>query len=297
MKRVFLFICTNLAVVLVLSLTANIFGFNRFIQANGIDFGALLGFSLVFGFLGSFISLWMSKWVAKRAYNIEVIESPRSDAERWIVETVREQARIAEVPMPEVGIYESPEANAFATGPSSKNALVAVSSGLIQRMSKREVEGVLAHEMAHVANGDMVTMTLLQGVLNTFVIFISRVLGFVVDRALSRSDDERSGVGFGYYIAVFACEIVFGLLASVIVMAYSRRREFSADADAARIWGRDSIRDALVRLKSISENGGVLDDRSKALAAFKISHPGGFMRAFASHPPLEERIAALDKLQ
>ncbi len=297
MKRVILFIATNLAVMLVLSLTTSLLGFNRFIEGNGLNMGALLGFAAVFGFLGSFISLWMSKWIAKTAYNIQIIESPRSEAERWLFETIQEQAKIAEIPMPEVGVYDSPEANAFATGPSRNNALVAVSSGLLSSMRKREVEGVLAHEIAHIANGDMVTMTLLQGVLNTFVIFISRVVGFVIDRAISKNDDERSGVGFGYYIAVFVCEIVFGMLASMVVMWHSRRREFSADADAARIWGRDPIRDALVRLKEITENGGVLDDRSKALAAFKINHPGGWMKAFASHPPLEERIEALNKMQ
>ncbi len=296
MKRAFLFIATNLAVVFVLMMVCRILGFDRMLTANGLNLTALLGFSVVFGFLGSFISLQMSKWMAKRAYNIYIVERPANDGERWLVDTVAEQAKRARIPMPEVGIYESPEVNAFATGPSKSNSLVAVSTGLMRQMNHRQIEGVLAHEVSHIANGDMVTMTLLQGVLNTFVIFFSRVVGFVVDRALSRSDD-RGGVGIGYFLSSIVCEILFGIVASLIVMRFSRHREFRADAGAAKLWGKEAMIDALQRLKMIMDGGGVLDDRAKAVSAFKISgHSGGLMALFASHPPLEARIEALKAL-
>ncbi len=293
MKRVILFVVTNLAVVLVLSLVSSIFGLNRFIGPAGIEMMPLLLFSLLFGFAGSFISLWMSKWIAKKAYDIRVIEQPVNDVQRWLLQTVAEQAKLSGIPTPEVGIYESPETNAFATGPSRSNSIVAVSTGLIQNMSKREVEGVLAHEVSHVANGDMVTMTLVQGVLNTFVIFFSRIAGFFIDRVVLKN--EKS-VGLGYYVAVFVCEILFGLVASMVVMAFSRHREFRADADAAKIWGKEPMIAALERLRSITAQAPIYDDRSKAVSAFKINgKPSVFTQLFASHPALEERIAALKK--
>jgi heat shock protein HtpX len=235
--------------------------------------------------------------MAKLTHHIHVIQSPQSQAEAWLVGKVREQAEKAGIAMPEVGIYESPEANAFATGPSRNNALVAVSTGLLQQMRPREVEGVLAHEVSHVANGDMVTMTLLQGTLNTFVVFLSRVLGFALDQALRRGDDDRRGPGMGYFLGSLICQVVLGILASMIVMAYSRRREFRADAMGAQLEGRDAMIGGLRRLKQITESGGVIDNRSASLAAFKINHPTGVMRLFMSHPPLDERIAALERGQ
>jgi heat shock protein HtpX len=296
MKRVTLFLLTNIAVLVVVSIVVRALGLDRWMGRHGMNYGMLLAFSVVLGFTGSLISLMISKWMAIRAYSIEVIESPRTSTERWLIETVENQARRAGIPMPTVGVYESPEANAFATGPSRNNALVAVSSGLLASMRQREVEGVLAHEVAHIANGDMVTMTLLQGVLNTFVIFFSRVIGMLVDSALRgqrRDDEESHGTGIGFFIGSLVAQIFLGLLATMVVMAYSRRREFAADAMAAKIEGRDAMVGALERLKRIQENHGVLDDRSAALSAFKISHKAG--NWFSSHPPLEDRIAALQQ--
>ena len=298
MKRIVLFVLTNLAVVVVLSIVLSLLGVDRWITSRGINYQMLLVFSLVIGFGGSFFSLAISKWIAKHAYGIEVIHEPRTESEAWLVNEIQGLAEKAGVAVPEVGIYDSPEANAFATGPSRNSALVAVSSGLIGTMNTRQLQGVLAHEMSHVANGDMVTMTLLQGTLNTFVIFFSRVLGFALDQFLRRGDDnDRRGVGMGYYLGYFVCQIVLGLLASLIVNAYSRGREFRADAMGARLEGKDAMIGALQRLKQITEGGGVIDDRSPAISAFKINHPTGWMRLFASHPPLEERIAALESLR
>jgi heat shock protein HtpX len=298
MKRIVLFVATNLAVLLLLTVVTRLLGVDHWLTARGMNYSMLLAFSAVIGFSGSFISLAISKWMAKVTHQIHVIHSPQSQGEVWLVEKVREQAGKAGIAMPEVGIYESPEANAFATGPSRNNALVAVSTGLLQQMRPREVEGVLAHEVSHVANGDMVTMTLLQGTLNTFVVFLSRVLGFALDQALRRSDDDnRRGPGMGFFLGSMICQVVLGLLASLIVMAYSRRREFRADAMGAQLEGRDAMLGGLRRLKQITESGGVIDDRSAALSAFKINHPTGVMRLLMSHPPLEERIAALQKAE
>lgn len=295
MKRVFLFLMTNLAVILVISVVTSLLGVNRFLTKGGLNYEALLIFSVIVGFTGSFISLAISKWMAKMAYGVQVIERPQSQAEEWLVSKIAEQSKKAGIKMPEVGVYESDEVNAFATGPSRNNALVAVSSGLIRRMNLREIEGVLAHEVAHIANGDMVTMTLLQGILNTFVVFFSRVIGFAVDNFLRKNDEERSGPGIGYFVGYIVCEILLGILASIIVMAYSRRREFAADAMAAKLEGKDAMVSALRRLKMITEGGGIIDDRSQALSAFKINgKPSGFMALFSSHPPLEDRIAALE---
>jgi heat shock protein HtpX len=294
MKRIALFLLTNIAVLIVISIMVQVFGVNRWLTANGINYGQLLVFSTIVGFSGSFISLAISKWMAKMAYSIQVIERPQSEDERWLYETVQDLSNRAGIPMPEVGVYDSPEANAFATGPSKKNSLVAVSTGLLHSMNRGQVEGVLAHEVAHVANGDMVTMTLLQGVLNTFVVFLSRVAGFAIDRAISR---DRESSGIGYFIATMICQVLLSILASLVVMAYSRHREFRADAGAANLSSKENMIGALERLNEIVHRGGVLDDRSKALSAFKISgKSGGFASWFASHPPLEDRIAALQKL-
>jgi heat shock protein HtpX len=244
-------------------------------------------FAALFGFGGSFISLAISKWMAKRAMGVQVIEQPRTETERWLVNMVRMQAQAAGIGMPEVGIFESPEPNAFATGPRRDNALVAVSTGLLNRMSQKEVEAVLAHEVSHVANGDMVTLTLIQGVVNTFVIFLSRIIGNVVDRTVFRNEDGR---GPAYFISVLVSELVLGILASMIVLWFSRQREFRADRGGARLAGRESMIAALERLKSAHE------PLPQQFAAFGIASGGGsagLKRLFMSHPPLEERIAAL----
>jgi heat shock protein HtpX len=297
MKRITLFALTNIAVLVVISIVVRALGLDRWISAHGMSYTGLMVMSMVIGFSGSLFSLLISKWMAIRAYSIELIKTPSNSTEQWLVQTVREQSEKAGIPMPDVGVYDSPEANAFATGRSRKSALVAVSSGLLHQMRQREVEGVLAHEVAHIANGDMVTMTLLQGVLNTFVIFFSRVIGLLVDSFLqgNRRDEEgrSSGTGIGFFIGSLVAQIFLGLLASLVVMAYSRRREFAADAMAARIEGRDAMVGALQRLKMIHEGGGVLDDRSASLAAFKISHNYG--NWFASHPPLDDHIRALQQ--
>ena len=296
MRRVFLFVLTNIAVLLVLSIVTHVLGVDRWLTTRGINFGMLLAFSAVIGFGGSFISLAMSKWIAIHAYSIQIIEKPANRDEAWLSDTVGELAQKAGVPKPQVGIYESPEVNAFATGASQRRSLVAVSSTLLRTMPEDEIESVLAHEMTHVANGDMVTMALLQGVLNTFVVFLSRVIGFVIDQAMRRGDDEREhmGGGVGYYIASFVCEIIFSVLASIIVMSFSRRREFRADAGAAALKGKQPMIAALQRFQQITERGGVLDERSATVSAFKINNKAGSL--FASHPPLEARIAALEKL-
>lgn len=298
MKRIFLFLLTNLAVMILIGIVTRLLGVDRFLTAQGLNYASLLGFAAVIGFSGSFISLFMSKWMAKQAYGIEVITTPRNEGERWLLETVREYSQRAGIAMPEVGLYDSPEVNAFATGPSKSNSLVAVSTGLLAQMNRRQVEGVLGHEIAHIANGDMVTMTLLQGVLNTFVVFLSRVVGFAIDQFMRRDEDREEGVGLGYYIGSFVCEILFGLFASLLVMAYSRHREFHADAGGARLAGREAMIGGLQQLMVIQEGGGFLDERSRALNAFKISgKTGGLLALFASHPPLEERIEALKRLK
>lgn len=296
MKRVLLFLLTNMAVLVVLSIVTHLLGVDRWLTMRGINYGALLAFSAVVGFTGSFISLAMSKWMAIHAYDIQLIGQPANDAEAWLSGKIAELAQKARIPKPDVGIYDSPEVNAFATGASQRHSLVAVSNALLNQMHEEEIEGVLAHEISHIANGDMVTMTLLQGVLNTFVVFLSRVLGFIIDQALRRNDDEResAGVGIGYYVASMVCQAVFSVLASLIIMAFSRRREFRADAGAAALKGKHSMMAALQRLKQITEQGTVLDERSATVSAFKINNKAGML--FASHPPLEARIEALRHL-
>jgi heat shock protein HtpX len=286
MKRIVLFLVTNLAVLLVLSVVLRLLGLDGAGMAQaGLQMGPLLAFSAVVGFTGAIISLLMSKPMAKWSTGARVIEQPANEAEAWLVETVRRLAATAGVSMPEVAIYEG-EPNAFATGAFRNSALVAVSTGLLQSMNKEEVEAVLGHELAHVANGDMVTLTLIQGVVNTFVVFLARIVGSIVDKAVFRS--ER-GTGPGYFITVMVCQIVFGVFASMIVAWFSRHREFRADAGSARYLGSPQpMMHALARLGGLEP--GVLP---KAMSGFGITDKGGVMALFATHPPMEERIAAL----
>ena len=289
MKRVVLFLVTNLAVMLVLSVVANVLGVNRYLTANGLDFGMLLGFAAVMGFGGSIISLLMSKMMAKWSTGARVIDDPSSSTELWLVETVAKLAQRANLPMPEVAIYEG-EPNAFATGATKNSSLVAVSTGLLQSMTREEAEAVLAHEVAHIANGDMVTLTLIQGVVNTFVIFISRIVAYFVDSFLRRNDSENSGPGMAYMATSIVCEIVFGVLASVIVAWFSRQREFRADAGAAQLMGSATpMQNALRRLGNLHT-----EPLPKNMAAAGIAGGGGLMALFSTHPPLEQRIAALN---
>ncbi|CAA9325161.1 MAG: Protease HtpX [uncultured Lysobacter sp.] len=286
MKRVFLFVLTNMAVLALLSIVMAV------LRAFGFEFagnGGLIVMAAVFGFGGSLISLLMSKWVAKRTSGAQVIEQPRNESERWLVSTVQRQAQAAGIAMPEVAVYDAPEINAFATGPSRNNSMVAVSTGLLRAMNRDEAEAVLAHEVSHVANGDMVTMALIQGVLNTFVIVLARVVGRVVDGYLNGNRD--GGPGLGYFVIVFVLDMVFGLFASMIAMWFSRHREFRADAGAARLVGREKMVAALQRL---SQTYGATT-LPKQVAAFGISGgvAHGLRRLFMSHPPLTERIEAL----
>ena len=286
MKRILLFVMTNLAVVVVLGIVANILGVNRYLTPNGLDLGALLGFALLIGFGGAFISLLISKPVAKWSAGVKVIEQPRNADEAWIVETVRKFADKAQIGMPEVGIFEGAP-NAFATGAFKNSALVAVSTGLLQGMTRDEVEAVIGHEVAHVANGDMVTMALIQGVMNTFVVFLSRVIGYAVDSFLNRGNERNSGPGMGYWITTIVLDIVLGFLAAIIVAWFSRQREFRADAGSARLMGqRQPMVNALARL-----GGMATAELPKSLSAMGI--PGGIGKLFSTHPPIEERIAAL----
>jgi heat shock protein HtpX len=290
MKRVFLLVATNFAVLAVLSISMQLLGIDRALsQETGLNLQGLLVMAAVLGFGGSFISLLISKWMAKRATGAHVIEVPSNMTERWLVDTVKRQAEKAGIGMPEVAVYDAPEINAFATGWNRNSALVAVSTGLLQNMSQDEAEAVLGHEVSHVANGDMVTLTLIQGVVNTFVIFLSRVVGFVVDRVLLKN--ER-GHGPGFWVTTIVAELVLGILASIIVMWFSRRREFRADAGGATLAGRGKMIAALERLKLNHEQPAQLPD---AVKSFGISGGvgGGLKQLFMSHPPLDERIAAL----
>lgn len=289
MKRIALFVVTNLAVMLVLSITASLLGVNRFLEANGLNLGALMGFSLLMGFGGATISLLMSKQMAKWSTGAHVIEQPANADEAWIVDTVRRFADKAGIGMPEVAIYEG-EPNAFATGAFKNSALVAVSTGLLYNMSREEVEAVIGHEVAHVANGDMVTMTLIQGVMNTFVVFLSRVVGYAVDSFLRKGDEEDSGPGIGYMVTTIVMDILLGFLAGIIVAWFSRQREFRADAGAAQLMGRKQpMINALARLGGL-EPGAL----PKSMAAMGIA--GGLGQLFSTHPSMEDRIAALQRL-
>ena len=292
MNRIFLFLATNMAIVLVLSITMRILGVEPYLTANGLNLTSLLIFAAVMGMGGSFISLAISKWMAKRSVGAVVIDNPRTPAEIWLVDTVRRQAQQAGIGMPEVAIFDSPEVNAFATGMNKNNALVAVSTGLLQSMSKEEAEAVLGHEVSHVANGDMVTLALIQGVVNTFVMFLSRVIGYVVDKVVFKT--ER-GTGPAFFVTMIIAEMVLGVLASIIVMWFSRQREFRADSGGASLAGRQNMIAALQRLQHV--HTAPLPEK---LAAFGIAGGGkmdGIKRLFMTHPPLEERIAALKAAQ
>lgn len=290
-KRVVLFLATNLAVILVLSVVLRLLGVDRILDesGSGLNYESLLVLSLVIGFGGSFISLAMSKWMAKRSTGAQVISHPRNDIESWLLNVVERQARQAGIDTPEVAIYDAPDMNAFATGARRNAALVAVSTGLLRSMPPNEVEAVLAHEISHVANGDMVTLTLVQGVVNTFVIFLSRVIGHFIDRAILRNE---SGHGIGYFVSVIVAQLVLGILASIIVMWVSRQREYRADAGSARLNGTQPMISALARLER-----GAPAALPESLEAFGISggRREGFQKLFMSHPPIAERIAALQR--
>ncbi|HEY0844341.1 MAG TPA: protease HtpX [Noviherbaspirillum sp.] len=289
MKRIFLFLATNLAVVLVMSVVLSLLGVNRYLTAQGLDLGTLMVYSLVIGFTGAIFSLLISKQMAKWSTGARVIESPSSSAELWLLDTVRKLADRAGIAMPEVAIYDG-EPNAFATGAFKNSALVAVSTGLLESMTKDEVEAVLGHEIAHVANGDMVTLTLIQGVVNTFVIFLARVVGYMIDKTVFRSNDDR-GPGIGYMVTVFVCEIVFGILASIIVAWFSRYREFRADAGSAKLLGSPQP-----MVKALARLGGLEppEHMPQNFKAFGINGGmSGIAELFSSHPPIEKRIAAL----
>ena len=286
MKRIILFVLTNLAVVLVLGIVASLLGVNRFLTPNGLDLTALLGFALIMGFGGAFISLLISKPVAKWSSGVQVITQPSNADEKWLVDTVKKLADKSGIGMPEVGVFQG-DPNAFATGAFKNSALVAVSTGLLQNMTHEEIDAVLAHEVAHIATGDMVTMALIQGVMNTFVVFLSRVVGYAVDSFLRKNDSENTGPGMGYWITTIVLDIVLGFLAAIVVAWFSRQREFRADAGAAQLMGRKQpMMNALARL------GGLhTAELPKSMAAMGIA--GGIGQLFSTHPPIEERIAAL----
>jgi heat shock protein HtpX len=288
MKRTILFVATNLAIMVVLALSASLLGVNKYLTANGLNLWTLLAFSGLMGFGGAFISLWLSKPIAKWSTGAQIIEHPTTSTELWLIDTVANQAKKAGIAMPEVAIYQG-EPNAFATGATKNSSLVAVSTGLIESMTHEEVEAVLAHEVAHIANGDMVTLTLIQGVVNTFVTFLARMVGYAVDQFLRRNDQESSGPGIGYTVTVIVCDILFGILASMIVMFFSRQREYRADRGAAQILGGgSSMITALQRLGGLAHG-----DLPKNMAASGIAGGGGIASLFSSHPPIEKRIAAL----
>jgi len=290
MKRIILFVLTNVAVVAVLGIVASLLGVNRYLTAQGLNLGLLLGYALVIGFGGAIISLLISKPVAKWSAGVRVIDQPQSPDEAWIVNTVRKFAEQSGIGMPEVGIFEG-DPNAFATGAFKNSALVAVSTGLLQSMTREEVEAVIGHEIAHVANGDMVTMTLIQGVMNTFVVFLSRVIGYAVDSFLRRGDSRDSGPGIGYWVTTIVLDIVLGFLAAIIVAWFSRQREFRADAGSAQLLGRrQPMINALARLGGLHPA-----ELPKSMAAMGIA--GGIGQLFSTHPPIEERIAALQNAQ
>ena len=288
MKRIFLFLLTNLAVMVVLSVSMKLLGLDRALMETGFNPTAVLIMAGIIGFGGAFFSLAISKWSAKMMTGAHVIDTPSNPTERWLVDTVHRQARAAGIGMPEVAVYDAPDVNAFATGMNKDNALVAVSTGLLQSMSREEAEAVLGHEVSHVANGDMVTLALIQGVVNTFVIFLSRLVGYVVDRVILKN--ERSE-GIGYFVTVMVAQLVLGILANMIVMWFSRQREFRADAGGARLAGREKMIAALQRLQAAHEAPNVLPAQMKSFGIREGK--GGLSRLFMTHPPLEERSEAL----
>jgi heat shock protein HtpX len=288
MKRILLLVLTNVLIVVVLGIAASLLGVNRYLTSNGLNLGLLLGYALLIGFGGAFISLLISKPMAKWSSGVQVIAQPQNADEAWIVETVRKFSEKAGIGMPEVGIFEG-EPNAFATGAFKDSALVAVSTGLLAGMTREEVEAVIGHEVAHIANGDMVTMTLIQGVMNTFVVFLSRVIAYAVDSFLRKNDEQNSGPGMAYFITSILLDIVLGFAASMVVAWFSRQREFRADAGAAQLMGRKQpMVNALARLGGMTPG-----ELPKSVAAFGIA--GGIGQLFSTHPPIEERIAALQK--
>ncbi|PHS25582.1 MAG: protease HtpX [Methylophaga sp.] len=289
MKRMFLFIMTNIAIMAVLSITLRLLGVDSILAENGSDLNiqALVILSGVIGFGGSIISLFMSKWMAKRMTGAVVITHPKTNIERWLVSTVEKQAKIVGIKMPEVAIFPSPAMNAFATGASKNNSLMAVSQGLLDTMSQGEVEAVVGHEMSHIANGDMVTLALIQGVVNTFVVFVSRIVGHIVDRVILKN---QRGHGIGYFVTVMITQVILSILASTIVMYFSRRREFIADTGGADLAGHQNMINALKRLGQVEE----VEPLPEQMAAFGINDKGGIMALFSSHPPIEARIKALE---
>jgi heat shock protein HtpX len=288
MKRIFLLVLTNVLIVVVLGIAASLLGVNRYLTSNGLNLGLLMGYALLIGFGGAFISLLISKPMAKWSSGVQVIAQPQNADEVWIVETVRKFSEKAGIGMPEVGIFEG-EPNAFATGAFKDSALVAVSTGLLAGMTREEVEAVIGHEVAHIANGDMVTMTLIQGVMNTFVVFLSRVIAYAVDSFLRKNDEQSSGPGMAYMITTILLDIVLGFAAAMVVAWFSRQREFRADAGAAQLMGRKQpMVNALARLGGMTPG-----ELPKSVAAFGIA--GGIGQLFSTHPPIEERIAALQK--
>jgi heat shock protein HtpX len=289
MKRIFLFLATNLAIMLVLGISASLLGVNRYLSANGLNLGALLGFAALMGFGGAFISLWISKPMAKWSTGARVIERPANATEQWLVNTIAAQAQKAGIAMPEVAVYEGAP-NAFATGATKNASLVAVSTGLLQSMTQEEVEAVLAHEVAHIANGDMVTLTLIQGVVNTFVVFLARVVAYAVDSFLRRDEEHSSGPGIAFTVTSVICDLLFGLVASIIVAWFSRQREFRADRGSAGILGTPRPMIAALRRLGGIEQG----DLPRNMAASGIAG-GGMLSLFSTHPSCEERIAALQR--
>ena len=291
MSRIFYFLLTNLAIVFVLSITMSLFGMGGYLEANGINYQGLLIFTACFGFGGAFLSLAMSKWTAKKMSGAQVILSPSNEEERWLLDTVSKQAQTAGIGMPEVAIFPSEQLNAFATGMNKNSSLVAVSQGLLRHMTRNEAEAVLAHEISHIANGDMVTLTLIQGVVNTFVMFLSRVIGYTVDKVVFKT---KNGVGPAFYITMIFAEIILGILASIIVMWFSRQREFRADLGGAKLSSKENMIQALEKLKTFYSPSNL----PKQMAAFGVSGDKqlGLMELFASHPPLEKRIAYLKSL-
>lgn len=292
-KRVALFILTNIAIMVVVSIILSIFNVDPYLSQHGLDYKALLIFSAIFGFAGSFVSLAMSKFMAKHAYGVQIIEQPTTAEQQFLVRTVQSLARKVGIKTPEIGIYDSPDPNAFATGWNRNNALVAVSTGLLHGMNEDELTGVLGHEISHVANGDMVTLALIQGIVNTFVIFFARIAAFVVAQFLSRGEDNEGMSMIAYYITAIIFQIIFGILASVVVMWFSRWREFHADSGSAKLTSKQQMIAALQRLKQYSE--APEDNRSPALSAFMINRHSKLLKLFSSHPPIEERIAALTR--
>jgi heat shock protein HtpX len=291
MKRVLLFMATNIAVLAVISVVMRVLGFDHYMTQNGLDYRALAVFSILWGSVGSFISLAMSKWIAKKSMGVHVIEQPRNPDEQWLIDTVKRQAQDAGIGMPEVGVFNSPSPNAFATGMKKNDALVAVSTGLLQTMKRNEVEAVLGHEVAHVANGDMVTMALIQGVLNAFVIFFSRIIGYAI--AAASRDSRGGGYTMGSFIGTLVAQIILGFLAAIIINSFSRWREFHADEGGSRLAGNQNMIDALKALQRSSRT----EPLEGEFAAFGISNgsKAKLAKLFSTHPPLEDRIAALEK--